>query len=220
MPPAAPKVSVIIPTYNRAVLLPRAVESVLAQTCQDFEILIVDDGSADHTPAVIAAFTDPRVRAFRHDPNRGLSAAVNTGIANARAEFIAMLEDDDELTPNSIADRLAPLESAPPDVAMAYGYIDAVNDTTGERIPAHRFTLEDADALEFSLKADALMGIQNMFVRASVAREVGGFDERLSMGVDAFFICNILTKYRIIAVRKLIAVVHNQHGSPPSEQHV
>ena len=208
----SPKVSVVIPTYNRAALLPRAVDSVLAQSFQDLELLIVDDCSADDTPAVIAGFADPRVRSIRHDPNRGLAAALNTGIFNARAEYCAFLDDDDEFTPNSIADRLAALESASPDTAMAYGWCDRIDDDTGVRIVSHRFTLDGAEALEFVLRGDALGGDWSMFVRTSVAREVGGFDERLSMGADALFQCRIASKHRIIHVPQLAALAHEQQG--------
>lgn len=209
-----PTVSVIIPTYNRAALLPRAVESVLAQSRGDFEVLIVDDCSADDTPAVAAGFADPRVRYFRHETNRGLSAGVNTGIANARGEFIALLEDDDELTPNSLADRMAVFESAPPEVALVYGYMDRVNDAAGLRRTGHRFALEGEEAFEFSLKAKAFAGIQVMMFRASAAQEIGGFDERLTMGCDGLFLCSILSKHRVVALRKVVALSHEQHGHP------
>ena len=211
-PDPTPKVSVIIPTYNRAALLPRAVNSVLAQTCQDFELLIVDDCSADDTPQVIAAFTDPRIRAFRHEVNRGLSAALNTGIANASAEYCAFLDDDDEFTPNSLADRLTALAAAPLETALAYGWCDRIDDVSGEAIVSHRFTLEGADAFEFLLKAECLGGDWSMFVRTSAARDVGGFDERLSLGADALFQCCISSKYRIIHVPKIVALAHEQQG--------
>ena len=86
-----PKVSVIVPTHNRADLLPRAIDSVFAQTYDDYEIVIVDDWSSDGTQDAIAGFADPRIRSFRHDRNRGQSAAINTGIAHARGEYIGFL---------------------------------------------------------------------------------------------------------------------------------
>ncbi|MCE2469889.1 MAG: glycosyltransferase family 2 protein [Dehalococcoidia bacterium] len=211
-PEPSPKVSVIIPTYNRAGLLPRAVNSVLAQSFQDFELLIVDDCSADDTPQVIAAFADPRIRALRHEMNRGLSAALNTGIANARGEFVAFLDDDDEFTPDSLADRLAALEASPPETAMAYGWCDRVDEASGEVIVSHRFTLEGAEAFEFSLRGSALGGDWSMLVRTSAARDVGGFDERLSLGADALFQCCLISKYGIIHVPRIVALAHEQQG--------
>ena len=111
--PNNPKVSVIIPTYNRADLLPRAVNSVLSQTFSDYEIIIVDDHSPDNTQDVIAAFTDPRIRSIRHRTNRRQSAAINTGIANAMGEYIAFLDDDDEWLPNKLEGQVCPIRLFP-----------------------------------------------------------------------------------------------------------
>lgn len=80
-----PTVSVVIPTYNRAHLLGRAIKSVLDQTYQDFELIIVDDASSDNTGQVVATFADPRIHYLRHEKNRGAAAARNTGIEASRA---------------------------------------------------------------------------------------------------------------------------------------
>lgn len=90
----APFFSVIIPVYNRAATLGRAIESVLAQTCQNFEILVVDDGSADDPHTVVERFADPRIRFIRQD-NKGGGAARNTALDQARGRFIAPLDSDD-----------------------------------------------------------------------------------------------------------------------------
>jgi glycosyl transferase family 2 len=95
---APPLISVILNTYNRAALLPRAVESVLAQTHDDFELVVADDGSTDRTPGVVAAFGDRRVRHVRQD-NAGLSAARNVGVASSSGRYVAFLDDDDEVLP-------------------------------------------------------------------------------------------------------------------------
>ncbi|MDE2764860.1 MAG: glycosyltransferase family 2 protein [Chloroflexota bacterium] len=213
-PEPAPKVSVIIPTYNRAALLPRAVDSVLAQPCQDFELLIVDDCSADDTPQVIAAFTDPRIRAFRHDANRHISASLNTGIANARGEYITFLEDDNELTPNSITCRLEALESASPDVALAYGWLDFVDDSTGAAIEKdnYRFTLEGKEARQASLRFQDFTGIGGILARTAVVQKIGGFDERIRMGMDVFFMCSMQMRYSVTPVRQVVGIIHKKHG--------
>lgn len=101
-------VSVIIPARNRANLIERAVRSVLAQTYQDFEIVIVDDGSTDDTPQSIAALAkeDRRIRFLRHEANRGAQAARNSGIRAALGNWIAFLDSDDQWLPDSLALRL------------------------------------------------------------------------------------------------------------------
>ena len=96
-----PTVSVIIPTYNRAHLVDRAIQSVLNQTYKDFELIIVDDGSTDNTEDIIKEFQkkDERIKYIRHEENRGGSAARNTGIKAAKGEYIAFLDSDDEWLP-------------------------------------------------------------------------------------------------------------------------
>jgi len=97
------KVSVIIPTYDRAHLLHRSIQSALNQTCKDLEVLIVDDGSTDETfDAVKPFFRYPQVRYLRHETNKGHQAARNTGIKNARGEYIAFLDSDDTWIPQKI----------------------------------------------------------------------------------------------------------------------
>lgn len=92
-----PKVSVVIPTYNRAHLIKRAIKSVLDQTFKDFEILVIDDGSEDKTCDVVKGIKkqDSRVRSLRHKKNRGYPSALNTGIKNAKGAYIAFQDDDD-----------------------------------------------------------------------------------------------------------------------------
>jgi glycosyltransferase involved in cell wall biosynthesis len=84
------KVSVIIRTYNRAYILAEAVESALAQTYQDFEIVIVDDGSTDDTAAIVQQFSSEKLRYVLHEKNRGVGAACNSGISAATGELIAL----------------------------------------------------------------------------------------------------------------------------------
>ena len=94
--------SVVIPTYNRASILPRAVRSVLAQTFDGFELVIVDDGSDDDTPEVVRSFADPRICFLRRE-NGGVSSARNAGAAVARGEYLVFLDSDDELLPEALA---------------------------------------------------------------------------------------------------------------------
>ncbi|MCE2469886.1 MAG: glycosyltransferase family 2 protein [Dehalococcoidia bacterium] len=209
----APRVSVIIPTHNRAALLPRAVDSVLAQTYDDFELLIVDDCSTDDTPAVVAAFADPRVRALRHDANRGQSAAVNTGLAEARGEYAAFLDDDDEFTLDNLAARVAALDAAPPEVALVYGWIEMLDDASGETRPGSRLTLEGAEAFEYALEAKTIAPTSALLVRTDAARHAGGYDERLATGNDAYFTCCILANYGALALPQVVVRYHENHGA-------
>jgi len=115
-----PRISVIIPTYNRADMVGRAVQSVLNQTYQDFEIIIIDDGSTDSTEEIIRGFHDPRIRYIRHERNRGGSAARNSGICAAQGEYIAFLDSDDEWLPQKLEKQFYLFKTQNPEIAVVY----------------------------------------------------------------------------------------------------
>ncbi|HEY1961473.1 MAG TPA: glycosyltransferase [Rhizomicrobium sp.] len=122
----SPFFSVIIPVYNRAHVLGRALQSVLAQTCQDFEIVVVDDGSTDDAAAVIAESNDPRIVYIRQK-NRGGGAARNAGIDAAQGQFIAPLDSDDEFLPRHLECMKALLENTDNLVGYAQVVVDRGN---------------------------------------------------------------------------------------------
>ena len=113
-----PFFSVIVPVFNRAPVLGAALQSVLTQTCQDFEIVVVDDGSSDDPRAVVEAIGDPRIRYLRQD-NRGGGTARNTGIDAARGRFIAPLDSDDVFLPHHLERMKALLEGSTGTVGYA-----------------------------------------------------------------------------------------------------
>jgi glycosyltransferase involved in cell wall biosynthesis len=110
------KVSVIIPTHNRAESLGSAITSVLNQTFQDFEIIIIDDASKDHTREVITNFNDTRIKVIHNQGSKGAAGSRNIGIMNASHEYIAFLDDDDEWLPEKLKMQIRLLDSSPPEV--------------------------------------------------------------------------------------------------------
>ncbi len=136
-----PKVSVVIPTYNRAHVVGRAVQSVLHQTYQNFEIIIVDDGSTDGTSERVALFHDPRLFYVRLEENCGCGAARNMGIEASRGDYVAFLDSDDEWLPEKLEKQVRLLERSEPSVGIVYtGYvaIDEQELPTTTRIPKSR----------------------------------------------------------------------------------
>ena len=120
-----PTVSVVIPTYNRSQFIEQAVQSALAQTYRDLEVIVVDDGSTDDTPIRVAALMagDSRVRYERHPVNRGAQAARNTGIRVAGGEYVALLDSDDEWLPAKLEKQMALFASGNSRLAVVYcGY--------------------------------------------------------------------------------------------------
>lgn len=102
-----PVVGVVLPTYNRAPLLGRALRSVLGQSFDDFEVLVIDDGSTDETAGIVAAFGDPRIRYVQLARNTGAGAARNVGIRMSRGKFPAFQDSDDEWVPSKLARQMS-----------------------------------------------------------------------------------------------------------------
>ena len=207
----APKVSVIIPTHNRADLLPRAVSSVLCQTCDDYEIIIVDDCSTDHTRETVSSWNEERIRYIRHTENRRQSCALNTGIQKARGKYVAFLDDDDEWVPTKLERQIAILESGGPRVGLVYGWLDQVDDTTGRIQPRYRKTMTgdlSGDLLALSIPGPTI----TLMVRTQIARDVQGFDESLNAYNDLDFLVKVSQRCEIAALPEVVAIQHVGHG--------
>ena len=110
---SAPKISVIMPVFNAAPFVSAAIGSVLAQTCPDFELIIVDDASTDGSREIIAGFGDERIHKIWQEENLGAAYAKNTGLVVARGEFIAFLDADDIAFPGRLAAQLDFLQGHP-----------------------------------------------------------------------------------------------------------
>src|SRR5437868_13381911 len=119
--PSSPRFSVVIPLYNKEGQIARAIDSVLAQTLQDFEIVVVDDGSKDRGPDIVAAYGDPRIRLHRQ-PNGGVSVARNQGVLLATAPTIAFLDGDDAWYPHHLEALWDLRQAYPAAVAWAANY--------------------------------------------------------------------------------------------------
>jgi glycosyltransferase involved in cell wall biosynthesis len=118
-PASAPTISIVLPTWNRAHLVGRAIGSVLNQTFKDWELIVVDDGSTDDTAQIVQSCRGGRIRYIQRDRNYGLQAARNTGIrAAAASQFIAFLDDDDEWLPAKLEKQLAVFRNGGPTLAV------------------------------------------------------------------------------------------------------
>ena len=206
-----PRVSVIIPTRNRATLLPRAVRSVLAQTCADFELIIVDDHSTDETPAVIGAFRDRRIRSLRHERNIGQSGAFNSGTACARGEYVAFLDDDDEWLPDKLAAQVAVLDAAPRRVGLVYGWRDVMSETSNRPIRTVRETMR-GDLFEHMLALKLPVPPSSWLLRKSVAESVGGFDEDLRVAKDIDFIARVCERGWLVEFVPRVVLLQYKHA--------
>ena len=128
-----PRVSVILNCYNHEPYVAEAVESVLAQTFADFELVLIDNGSTDGSRAVLDRFADPRIRRFYHDRNESLSKRLNEGVAAATGEFAAVLYSDDVMLPDKLERQVAMFDTLPADYAVVYCPAIGFNQFTGAR---------------------------------------------------------------------------------------
>lgn len=172
-----PKVSVIIPTFNRAGTLERALKSILRQTFQDFEIIVVDDHSRDNTGDLVREINDPRIFYICHDVNKGGAVARNTGIKQARGEYIAFLDSDDEWLPGKLELQLDLFERSSEDIGVIYtGFFNV--DLGGHPLSVFSPHLKGDLSLEL-LKGNGIMTLSTVMVRRRLISEVEGFDATL-----------------------------------------
>jgi len=172
------KVSVIIPTHNRAAFLRTAIISVLKQTFQEFELLIVDDASTDNPLEVATSFHDKRIRFIRHETNRGGSAARNTGIAHSTCDYIAFLDDDDEWFPEKLANQMALIVTSPPAVGCVYtGYV--IVDRASGSVNGQMFPTKRGDLSKVLLMENPLGGTSSVLLKRECFQRAGLFDESL-----------------------------------------
>ena len=165
----APTVSVIVPTYNREHMIGRALESVLAQEFTDFELIVVDDASTDNTEAVVRASGDSRIRYIREPANGGPNAARNRGMREARGEFLAFLDSDDEWLPGKLGRQVARFSELPDRVGAVYTGVETIDDdgSVSHFVPELRGRLHSK-----LLARNVLHGAsQSIMIRRSVARE-------------------------------------------------
>ena len=167
-------VSVIIPSYNRADVLGRAIASVLSQSWADFELIVVDDGSTDHTARVLAEFDDPRLTGM-HQENKGVSAARNLGISASSGRYIALLDSDDYWLPEKLAVQLAFMRES----GMEISQTDEIWIRGGVRVnPKNKHAKLAGWFLDRSLELCLISPSCVMFSR-SLWAELGPFDVRL-----------------------------------------
>ncbi len=189
-----PLVSVVIPTYNRAASLVEAIDSVLAQTYPEMEIIVVDDGSTDDTRKIIPQ-RYPQVRYF-HQENNGVSRARNLGIREARGEFIAFLDSDDLWLSDKTEKQVACFNQYP-DVGLVYTDLDVYDSTGSQPVLGMR-----SSKAEFST-GDMVVNLFTRFspitstvmMRKAVFETVGYFDEELKAVNDDNLWIRVAVRY-------------------------
>jgi glycosyltransferase involved in cell wall biosynthesis len=179
---ARPRVSIIIPTYNRANFIGEAVASALGQDYQSFEVIVVDDGSTDETKDVLATFRDRRLVSV-YQENGGRSRARNRAIAMARGEYITFLDSDDYYLPSKVGTQVAFLD-ANPQFGMAYMSGFTVDDDRRALNVTYRASKTGKLYPQIAFFYPETITLPNVMVRKEILDEVGLFDEAMTRFED------------------------------------
>lgn len=166
-------VSIILPTYNRAARVGKAIESVLAQTYENFELIVVDDGSADETEKVVTSYMDSRIRYHRMPENGGQSKARNCGMKLARYDYLAFEDSDDLWRPGKLKAQMDALCNAGTNVGMVYHkFRYDLGEGRGMVLPDEKIPPEKKSGdIYAQLLWDNLVGIPTMLLKRNVLRQ-------------------------------------------------
>lgn len=207
-----PTVSVIIPTYNRATYIREAIDSILVQTYDDYEVIVVDDGSTDGTRVALQPWIDDGTIQYIYQENRGESAARNHGIRLARGKYTAFLDSDDLFLPTKFEKQVAYLDQNPESafVQSWYAKFDDAGNNLGYRDTSKlNGNVYPGILLDWSV----LLAVPSVVVRTEVLEDVGGFDEAIHWGPDLDLWRRITQKYSIGVVPEVLCKIRVHPGN-------
>lgn len=199
-----PKVSVVIPTYNRPDLVSRAIDSVLAQSFQDFEVIVVDDGMEKRSEATVSAFGDKRIKYIKNESSLGGGGARNVGIKNAQGEFVAFLDDDDLWLPKKLEIQIKTIEEAIG--GAGFCFTSVVKDDGKKR----ENTSVDENTRDWSVRSlTRFKGFltSTLLVNRKVFEEVGYFDESFPTHQEADLILRISQVYKGVGINMPLVIM-------------
>jgi glycosyltransferase involved in cell wall biosynthesis len=209
-----PSVSIIIPTFNRAAFLKEAVDSVCAQTTEDWELIVVDDGSTDDTPGVMAAFRDPRIR-YVSQARGGVAAARNSGVALSRASLIAFLDSDDLWLPEKLRFQFQFFSLNP---AAAICQTEEMWIRRGQRVnPRVRHRKHSGWIFKECLPL-CIVSPSAVMMRLKTFDVLGGFDETLPACEDYDLWLRASLRYEIHTLSQMLTVKRGGHADQLSRQ--
>ncbi len=205
---SSPTVSVVIPTYNRRALLTEAIDSVLKQTYDDFELLIVDDGSVDGTRDEVIAFDDPRIR-YLFQTNSGVSSARNWGVASSHGELIAFLDSDDTWMPTKLEVQVGYME-AHPEISLLQTEEIWVRD--GKRVNPAEKHAKHSGWIFLECVPLCIVAPSAVMMRREAFNALGGFDEDLPACEDYDLWLRAALRYEIETLDSPLVVKRGGHS--------
>lgn len=201
------RISVVIPSYNHEKFIAAAIQSVLVQTYQDFEIIVVEDGSTDGSIEQIQTFSDPRIKLILHKKNRGAAAAMRTGLGRAKGEYIAILNSDDVFLPEKLEKQVKMLDNTP-QYAAVFSYVELIDEyghqfTNQNHTYYKKFEQQNRDRYQwlnyFFYHGNALCH-PSVLIRKSCYDKIGLYDERFAQLPDFDFWIRFCLKYELYII--------------------
>ena len=201
-------ISVIIPTYNRGNLIKRAINSILNQTYQNIEIIVVDDCSNDNTEEVVKGINSSKIKYIKHEKNYGACRARNTGIENASGDYIAFLDSDDEWLSDKLEKQLKFMNDKDADIVICNFYYDKHGKKTLKIDKDHSEVIRKEEIL-----ASNWVTTGSILVKKEVIMDINGFDESLARYQDWDLILRIMDKYTVYLLNEPLLILYFQEVS-------
>lgn len=209
-----PLISIVMPTCRRPALLRRAIRSVVTQTFERFELIVVDDGCDEETVEIVKSFQDERIVLVRHERNRGAAAAYNTGIRASRGEWVSFLDDDDEYLPHFMETTLEFLRRADPPVGFVWSGIQWVMDTPEGEFPTGRtYWPPHFQSREQAICAATSIGNgHGLTVRRTALENAGYYDESYPVCEDTEFLFRLAPRAAFAVIPEPLVKIHRHEG--------
>jgi GT2 family glycosyltransferase len=214
-PDDTPEVTAIVTTVNRCRLALRAVASALRQEDVVVELIVVDDGSTDETADRLTEIGDDRLRVIRNDQPSGVSRARNLGVEQARAPWVAFLDDDDVWAPRKLRAQLDRVANDVALVGVGAVFIDGEGEVLSERLPP----IPDAEYGEALLHANVVGSPSGVLARRELVRSVGGFDESLPRSQDWDLWIRLARRGRVVTCREVLYAYMIHAGAASAGDH-
>ncbi len=207
-----PKITVVIPSYNRSTLVCRAIKSILRQDYQDFELIIVDDCSRDNTKEIIKPLTNEKIKYIRHSKRKGLAATRNTGIRLSKGEYIAFLDDDDEWMPSKLNKQINYFLKCSDSVGAVYCLYYEQFDYLNYRRKVPGSEMRSGNIYNALLNGWCPRISSSIMLRKKVFEECGCFDENVLTFEDYDFWLRVSGSWQFGIVNEHLAVNHHHLG--------
>ncbi|WP_254807828.1 glycosyltransferase family 2 protein [Natronosalvus amylolyticus] len=215
------KVSIIIPTYNRAKRLGNAIISVLSQTHTNYELIIIDDGSTDNTEELVGSFSDRKIVYEKHSKNKGVAEARNTGLDIASGEYICFLDSDDEWKSNKLEVQLKYTKSCNEDCIGSYTDVNIVRESALKEIASSLLLdpkqPDNQNALIVQqLKLNGFIHAgSTLLLKKSVCDKVGGFNTDLNRLEEVEFVIRCLDYGKLRFLDRKLVTLHDTGAADP-----